>query len=149
MIANVFKRAFLSFKSVQFLKFLIAGSIAALVNFFSRFFFDVFLTYVTSVIFAYLLGSIVSFILNKYFIFKVNDEKTSIQLFKFSILAVGAILLASIVVYLLMELYRLFPVSIVSEKTTESLAHILSIGVTTIYNFLAMKFFSFRNLGNC
>ncbi len=132
------------FISKEFAKFLLVGGTAALVNFFSRFCFQIFFSYVFSIACAFILGSIISFILNKNFTFKAHDEKTRIQMFKFTIIAIGSIFLASFLAGIIMFFYNFFTIAYVSQPTMETLTHIFTIGVNTIYNFLAMKYFSFK-----
>jgi len=146
MLKNIFSKIFKSFCSTEFLKFLLVGGSAALINFFSRFLFQVWYSYIVSVALAFILGSIISFIFNKLFTFKDNDEKTTVQLVKFTIMTIVSVFIAAFVAYLAMNLYELFKVTLIAQKGMESVAHIIAIGVTTIYNFLAMKFFSFKNL---
>ena len=135
-----------NFISKQFLRFLLVGGIAALANFFSRFLFQTYFPYTPSVALAFTLGTIISFILNKTFTFASYDEKTSIQLIKFLLAGIVCVALASIIAYLGMAFYHIARISFVTEKKMESIVHIIAIGLTTIYNFLAMKFFSFRRL---
>lgn len=140
------KRIIKDFISTQFLRFLLVGGFAALVNFFSRFFFRQFFLYVVSVAFAFSVGTIISFILNKIFTFKSFEERTVVQLIKFIIIAISSIFLATFIAWLGMVVYRLLQISFISSKQMESIAHIIAIGVTTLYNFLTMKYFSFRKL---
>ena len=58
------------FFSSQFLVFLVTGGIAALVNFFSRILFNLYWSFSTSVILAYLAGMCIAFVLAKLFVFK-------------------------------------------------------------------------------
>jgi len=132
------------FCSKQFLTFLLIGGTAALINFFSRFYFSLFLPFVASVACAFTAGTIVSFILNKTITFKSYDEHTMIQLLKFILIAIVGILLGSIIAGAIIKLFRTFNSFFLCEKYLESSAHIAAIGVCTIYNFFAMKYFSFR-----
>ena len=134
------------FLSKQFLRFLVSGGIAALVNFFSRFFFQQFFTYAWSVALSFSLGTGVSFFLNKAFTFASYDERTSIQFVKFILIALVGIMLASFAASAQITLYRLLGWPRLSEGEVESIAHIVTIAGAAIYNFLAMKYFSFRRL---
>ena len=62
------------FFSRQFLVFLITGGIAALVNFFTRILFDLYWSFSTSVLLAYLAGMCTAFILAKLFVFKESTQ---------------------------------------------------------------------------
>ena len=62
------------FFSRQFLVFLVTGGIAALVNFFSRILFNLYWSFSTSVILAYLAGICTAFFLAKLFVFKESTQ---------------------------------------------------------------------------
>jgi putative flippase GtrA len=62
------------FFSKQFLVFLATGGIAALVNFFSRILFNLYWSFSTSVLLAYLAGMFTAFILAKLFVFKESTQ---------------------------------------------------------------------------
>ena len=62
------------FFSRQFLVFLVTGGIAALVNFFSRIFFNLYWSFSSSVILAYLAGMSTAFVLAKLFVFKQSTQ---------------------------------------------------------------------------
>jgi putative flippase GtrA len=62
------------FFSKQFLVFLVTGGIAALVNFFSRILFNLYCSFSTSVILAYIAGMCTAFFLAKLFVFKENTQ---------------------------------------------------------------------------
>ncbi|MBT8547967.1 GtrA family protein [Polynucleobacter paneuropaeus] len=62
------------FFSGQFLGFLVTGGIAALVNFFSRILFNLYWSFSTSVILAYLAGMCTAFVLAKLFVFKESTQ---------------------------------------------------------------------------
>ena len=62
------------FFSRQFLVFLVTGGIAALVNFFSRILFNLYWSFSTSVILAYLAGMCTAFVLAKFFVFKESAQ---------------------------------------------------------------------------
>ena len=62
------------FFSRQFLVFLFTGGIAALANFFSRILFNLYWSFSTSVILAYLAGMCTAFVLAKLFVFKESTQ---------------------------------------------------------------------------
>ena len=63
-----------SSESKRFMSFLIAGGLAALVNFGSRFLYDVFVTYTIAIILAYITGMVTAFYLNKLFVFQKSSK---------------------------------------------------------------------------
>ena len=62
------------FLSKEFVGFLFTGGIAASVNFISRIFYNQYLSFSASVIFAYLTGMLTAFILAKLFVFKTSTQ---------------------------------------------------------------------------
>ena len=62
------------FFSREFIGFLIAGGIAAIVNFLSRIFYNQYCSFSWAVIFAHLTGMVTAFILAKVFVFKSSTQ---------------------------------------------------------------------------
>jgi putative flippase GtrA len=90
------------------------------------------------------MGTILSFVLNKIITFR-KLKNTRMQIIKFIILAIVAYFLAVVIVSALIFVYRHLNITLVDIKTAEKIAQVIAIGITTIYNFLAMKFFSFKD----
>jgi putative flippase GtrA len=135
-----------NFISKQFLRFLLVGGIAGLANFLSRFAFQIFFSYTLSVALAFSFGTVISFILNRSYTFAAYDEKAMIQFIKFILIAIVGIALAAVIAWLGMVIYKALKIGLVNEKQMESIAHIIAIFLITFYNFLAMKYFSFKRL---
>lgn len=130
--------------SKQILRFLISGGIAALVNFCSRFFFQLFFTYTLSIALSFSLGSVISFLLNKNFTFRSYDEKTAVQLVKFMLATVFGVILATFIVFIQITLFGFLGITFITEKEMELIVHIITIGIITIYSYLVMKYFAFK-----
>jgi len=135
-----------SFISKEFMRFLLVGGCAAAINFFSRFFFRIFFSCVESVTLSFLLGTIVSFIFNRTYTFKAYDERVAIQCVKFVIIAILSIIIASFIVYSGMAMHDFLNITLIGRSEMESVVHLAAIGIITIYNFLAMKYVSFRKV---
>lgn len=133
-----------NFISKQFFRFLLVGGVAALANFLSRFAFQVIFPYTLSVALAFSMGTIISFILNRSYTFAAYDEKAVVQFIKFITIAIFGIALAALIAWLSMTAYKTLHIDLVNEKQMESIAHIIAIFLITFYNFLAMKYFSFK-----
>lgn len=146
MLMKIFRKIYESLFSAEFLKFLLVGGTAALVNFFSRFLFQVFFPYIASIALAFILGSVISFIFNKIFTFRHDKQKTSVQLAKFTVMTIVSVFLASFIAFVVMAVYEWLFSALIPKGLAETAAHVIAIGLNTIYNFLAMKFFSFRKL---
>ncbi len=80
-----------SFLSKEFLGFLIAGGIAATVNFLSRIYFNQFYSFSVSVVFAYLLGMLTAFILARVFVFNKSSQSIGRSVVIFSLVNVLAL----------------------------------------------------------
>jgi putative flippase GtrA len=136
------------FASKQFLVFLIVGGTAALVNFFSgaliRLYWTSYAAYVVSVTAGFVLGTIVSFVLNRYFTFRASGEAAAPQAFRFGIVALGAVVISVVVASLVLWAWELAGRVVLTPVQVETLGHLSAIAVSTLYNFLAMKFFAFR-----
>ncbi len=150
MLKKVYLKVVELFFSAQFLKFLFVGATAALANIASghvfRMNFPGQFFYTISIGIGYVIGSIVSFILNKLFTFKAHDEKTANQILKFCITTVLSIIIASFIANILMITYNFLNITVVANEQMESIARIMSVGLTTLFNFPAMKYFSFKKL---
>jgi putative flippase GtrA len=130
----------------QFGRFLMVGGTAAFANFSSRFLFRPYTSFVMSVALAYIVGTLISFYLNKHFTFSSHDEKTELQFAKFLLMASLSIVIASGVAKLCMITYDFTNFSYIDRKLMESVAHIIAIGFTTLFNFFSMKYFSFKKI---
>ena len=80
-----------SFLSKEFLGFLIAGGIAAMVNFLSRIYFNQSYSFSVSVLFAYLLGMLTAFILARVFVFNKSSQSIGRSVVIFSLVNVLAL----------------------------------------------------------
>jgi len=136
------------FASGQFVVFLLVGGTAALVNFFSgalvRLYWTSYAAYAASVTIGFLLGTVVSFVLNRRFTFRASEGAVGGQAFRFLVAALGSVVVSLAVASVVLWAWELTGRAVVTRAQVESLGHISAIGVSTVYNFLAMKFFAFR-----
>ena len=127
--------------------YLIISGIAALINFLSRFAYDLITNFDMSLILAYYTGLIFNFSLSKKFVFNSNESKKTVREFiKFCLVAGGglvALYIASVFVLSFSNLYfSYYPIQL-----QKSISHIIGIGAGFIVNFVGHKFFSFRTSG--
>ncbi len=144
--ANVFmKKLIRLFFSGQFLAFLGAGALAALVNFLVRILLSrAGMEYSLAVALAYLAGMVVAFILFYKLVFRNNTNSLGRSLFGFVMVNLMGILLTVAVSSLLY--YRVFPALDFAFYSGE-IAHFLGISTTSVSSFIGHKFFSFREAG--
>jgi putative flippase GtrA len=125
----------------QFLRFLVAGGIAAVANFGSRFVLSMFFSFGIAVFFAYLVGMLVAFLLMRGHVFNASQGPLAQQVTKF----VGVNLLAvfqTLGISLLMARWLLPSVGI--QNHVEALGHLVGVLVPVITSYFGHKFVTFR-----
>jgi len=127
---------------MQFLKFLITGGIAALANFGSRFFFDIYFNFETSILFAYLIGMVTAFMLAKSFVFKNSQNSTREEISYFVLVNLFALVQTFIISLALSE--YLFP-KISFTYHPKALAHGIGIIFPVFSSYIGHKKLSFNN----
>ena len=125
----------------QFLRFLVAGGIAAGANFGSRFLFSLYFDYGTSVFFAYLVGMLVAFILMRGHVFNASQGSLAPQVAKFVGVNVLAVL-QTLVISLLLARWALPSIGIIDHA--EALAHLVGVLVPVVTSYFFHKFYTFR-----
>jgi putative flippase GtrA len=135
------------FASRQFLTFLLVGGSAALANFLTgaaiRHYQTTDAVYLASIVAGFVVGTVLSFVLNRRFTFNVAHEPMGPQLVRFGVISLGAVLVGLAAAAAVLGAWKAFGRSLINETQAESLGHVGAIGFSTIYNFLAMKFFAF------
>ncbi|MFI3189887.1 hypothetical protein BCS42_00290 [Crenothrix sp. D3] len=125
----------------QFIQFLIAGGIAASVNFGSRFIFNNWMNYELAIVSAYLLGMFVAFSLMRKYVFKANGKTLMPQIIKFVAVNIVALLQTLLVS---VALFRwLFPQWGISNHP-EALAHFIGILIPVVSSYFGHKFLTFK-----
>ena len=128
----------------QFGKFLVAGGLAALANFASRFAFEPLLGFWGGVVAAYGVGFLTAFVLNKLFVFPASGKRLREEMgwfLLFNALAFPIVLGAAIMLNAYV-LGRWLP-----PKLSETGAHGIAIMLPVFVNFAAHKFITFRDRG--
>ena len=125
----------------EFLRFLIAGGIAAGANFGSRFLFSMFLDYGFAVFFAYLVGMLVAFLLMRGHVFDAKSGPLAPQVAKFVGVNVVAVL-QTLVISLVLAHWLLPSLGIVEHA--EALAHLVGVLVPVVTSYFGHKLLTFR-----
>lgn len=125
----------------QFLRFLVAGGIAAGANFGSRFVFSVFFEYAYAVFFAYLVGMLVAFCLMRGHVFDANNGPLWPQIVKFTGVNIVAVLQTLLISLLLAR--RVLP-SLGVLDHAEALAHLIGVLVPVVTSYFGHKFLTFK-----
>ena len=127
--------------TTQFIRFLVAGGIAAAANFGSRFVFSIFFAYGVAVFFAFLVGMMTAFILMRRHVFNARQGPFTLQAIKFAGVNVLAVL-QTLPISLLMARYVLPSVGIVEQA--EALGHLIGVLVPLGTSYFGHKFLTFR-----
>lgn len=127
-------------KAEQFLKFLLAGSTAALANFGSRIYLSHWMPYVPAIVIAYLIGMLTAFALNRAFVFRSADNPLHHQAWWFTLVNVAAVLQTAVISVVLAR-YVLPPLGIGHEETA---AHAIGVAVPVVTSYLGHKHLTFK-----
>lgn len=134
-----------NFKSKKFIAFLIAGGIAAVANFLSRFFYNQFTDYGTAIVLAYLTGMLTAFLLNKFFVFEPSVHKTSKQVYYFTLVNIFALAQTFLISIGLAE--YLFPY-LGFDYHSKAIAHAIGVAFPVFTSFIGHQKFSFKPASN-
>ena len=129
------KRLLQLFLSRQFITFLAVGGTAALMNFLAgaviRLYWTSYGAYVGSVAAGFALGTVVSFVLNRRFTFRVGGEPVMPQVLRFGIITLGSVVVSLATASALFGMWGLLGQALVTRAQAESLGHVGAIGLST------------------
>jgi putative flippase GtrA len=127
--------------SLQLLRFLIAGGIAACVNFFSRIALNWWMPYAAAIVFAYIFGMITAFVINRVFVFTQANNKLHHQVLWFVAINLAAVLQTLAISLLLARV--IFP-RVGFYWHGETVAHAVGIIVPVFTSYMGHKHWTFR-----
>ena len=125
----------------QFLRFLLAGGVAAGANFGSRFVFSDFFTYSVAVFLAYMVGMLVAFLMMRRHVFNATQGSLASHISKF----IGVNLIAvlqTLAISLLLARWLLPSVGILDYA--EALGHLISVLVPVFTSYFGHKNVTFK-----
>ncbi|PTT64792.1 MULTISPECIES: GtrA family protein [Stenotrophomonas] len=128
--------------SRQFVLFLVAGGLAAAVNFGSRILLSQWLHYVPAIVIAYCLGMITAFTLNKLFVFSDAGNRLHHQVLWFIAINLAAVA-QTIVISLLFARWVLPALGV--DFHNETIAHAIGVAVPVVTSYIGHKRFSFAS----
>lgn len=131
------------FLSRQFVIFLFTGGFAAVVNFASRFAYNVFVDFPMAVTLAYLTGMVIAFILAKLFVFQRTSHSTAKSAALFAIVNIFAFAQTWIVSMALA--YYLLPAFGI-HQFDKAIASAVGISIPVFTSFIAHKYITFREI---
>jgi putative flippase GtrA len=125
----------------QFVRFLLSGGAAALVNYGSRFVFSEFLPYVPSIALAFLAGLATGFALMRAFVFVDAGKLSSRQVALYVIVnLVGLLVTVGVSVLVAKVAAR----AIDDIKIDEAIGHLFGVCAPVLVSYFAHKHFTFR-----
>lgn len=130
-----------TFRSQRFIKFIIVGGFAAIVNFLSRIAFSEFFSFRVAVILAYVVGMTTAFVLSKTYVFEKSSQHVTKQFYYFSLVN----LVAAAQVWLVsVGLAEYLFIWIKFNFFREEVAHLIGITFPIFTSYIGHKRFSFK-----
>jgi putative flippase GtrA len=126
----------------QFLRFLVAGGIAAAANVLSRIAFSTFLGLEAAVVLAYCVGMLVAFVLMRSQVFPPSDKPLSRQVMVFVGVNLAAVV-QTLVVTLVLARWLLPALGV--RQYVEEIAHVVGVCVPVVTSYFGHKHFSFAS----
>lgn len=128
-------------KSKEFLGFLVVGGLAAAVNFSSRVLYSLWVNFTAAIVFAYISGMIVAFVLAKSFVFKTSENKIHHSIMYFvlvNLLSLSATWATSVSLA-----YYLLPILGIVDYVKE-ISHGVGLAIPAFLSYFGHKKFTFR-----
>lgn len=127
--------------SEQFARFLAVGGVALVGHWLSRFVFNAFVDYAFAIVFAYLVGIFVAFVLNKIYVFPYSERSLKFEVSMFFLVNIAAFPVVWVVAYALGEwiLVRYMP-----RQLAFALAHGIAITLPVFANYALHRLITFR-----
>jgi putative flippase GtrA len=127
--------------SRQFGRFLLAGGFAAIVNWLSRFAFNLVMSYALAIAAAYALGMAVAFVLNKQYVFPYGRRPLVAEMSFFVLFNVAAFPFVWVAAYVLGQL--VLP-QFLPRQLALALGHGCAVALPAFVNFVLHKSITFR-----
>jgi putative flippase GtrA len=127
-------------KRNQFAGFLVAGGLAALVNFLSRIGFNQLFGYATSIVLAYLVGMVTAFLLTRHHVFAPSGKSVRVEVAWFTLVNVLAVAQTLSISLLLADL--VLP-NLGIETYRKALAHAAGIAVPAVISYFGHRYWTF------
>lgn len=127
--------------SAQFLRFVLAGGVAAAANYGSRFLFSAWMPYAAAITCAYLVGMAVAFVLMRQYVFAAAGQPLLPQVVKFALVNALA-LLQTLVVSLVLARWVLPRLGV--HEHVEATAHLVGVIVPVFTSFIGHRSATFR-----
>lgn len=127
--------------SEQFGRFLLSGGAALLLNWLSRFIFNLYFTFAWAIALAYTVGMLVAFVLNKIFVFPRSNRPVRFEISFFLFVNIAAFPVVWMVAHALGEWVF---ATWMPEQLAFAFGHGVAITMPVFLNFAIHKFITFR-----
>jgi putative flippase GtrA len=130
----------------RFSRFLLAGGLAALLNFGSRFFYNLFVGFSTAVVLAFITGLTAGYILNKLYVFTSSGNSMRVEIGWFVVVNLLALAQTwGLSVYLAQALPAYMPFAGAGGKeVAEAIAHGAGVLLPVFTSYVGHKYLTFR-----
>jgi putative flippase GtrA len=130
----------------RFVRFLFAGGLAALLNFGSRFFYNLFVDFSTAVVLAFFTGLTAGYILNKRYVFTSSGNSMTQEMVWFVLVNLFALAQTwGLSVYLAQQLPRYLTFAGARDKDlAEAIAHGAGVLLPVFTSYIGHKYLTFR-----
>lgn len=129
------------YASRQFGRFVVAGGIAALLHWLSRFLFNLFMSYALAILAAYAVGMTIAFVLNKRYVFPYSRRPVAAEVSFFVLFNVAAFPFVWVAAYVLGE--QVFP-GFMPRQLALALGHGCAVALPVLVTFVLHKSITFR-----
>ena len=127
-------------KRKEFPLFILAGSIAAIANVLTRYILNIFLNFEISVLIAYIIGMITSFLLQRKYVFKSTKKSYKKSFAAFSLVNLFALLQ----VWIFSLLIKFWLINFISSvQLVEFIAHCFGVGIPAFTSYYGHKYITF------
>ena len=124
----------------EFSLFVLAGSIAAIVNIISRIILTIFLNFEISIFISYLIAMVSSYILQRKYVFKTTKKSYKKSFAAFSLVN----LVALIQVWIFSLLIKIWLINFISSVAlVELIAHCIGVGIPAFTSYYGHKYITF------
>lgn len=120
----------------QFSRFLLAGGVAALANYGSRFFFSVYCSYPAAIVLAYCIGMLTAFLLMRGYVFDARERNLAPQVAKFAL--VNALAVIQTLGISMLLVHWVLPTLGIAWQV-EAIAHAVGVATPVLTSFILHK----------
>lgn len=125
---------------VEFLKFLAAGGVAALVNLATRYIVNRYMPFEAAVVVAYLAGFVTAYALSRMFVFQKSGRRRRVEILRFAIVNVVSLIVVWVVSVGLARV--VFP-ALNFTWHAEDVSHLIGVLAPAVTSYFGHRFYTF------